>query len=82
MAKIEISNKTFQILLPKEMDSQNHIQEAIYCEDDGQNRVYCNLWDKLSVERFYKNHLKSQIYTKNFGKRKQLNRGFQTFQYN
>ena len=28
-------------------------------------RVYCNICDKLCVERFYKNHLKSQTHTNN-----------------
>ena len=42
------------------MDSDN--QEAIYCEDDGENRIYCNICDKLCIERFYKDHLKSQIH--------------------
>ena len=53
------------------MDSEN--QEAIYCEDHGENRVYSNICDKLSVERYNKNHLKSQTNTNNFHRRQQLN---------
>ena len=34
------------------MDSDN--QEVIYCEDDGEYRVYCHICDNLSMERFYK----------------------------
>ena len=40
------------------MNSDN--QQVIYCEDDGEYRVYCNICDKLCIERYYKNHLKSQ----------------------
>ena len=47
------------------MDSENKIQEAIYCEDDGKYRVYCNISDKLCIEGFYKNHLKSKTHTNN-----------------
>ena len=39
------------------MDNEN--LEVIYCEDDGEFRVYCNTCDLLCIERFYKNHLKS-----------------------
>ena len=27
-------------------------QEVIYCEDDGENRVYCDICDKWCIERF------------------------------
>ena len=37
-------------------------KEAIYCEDDGEYRVYCDICDKLCIERFYKNHLKSHTH--------------------
>ena len=43
------------------MDSEN--QEGICCADDGEYRVYCDVCDKLCIERFYKNHLKSQTHT-------------------
>ena len=46
------------------MDSDNY--EVIYCpEDDGECRVHCEVCDKLCIERFYKNHSKSQTHTKN-----------------
>ena len=41
------------------MDSENH--QVIYCED-GENRVYCDACDKLCIERFFKNHLKTQTH--------------------
>ena len=37
-------------------------QEVIYCADDYEYRVYCEICDKLCVERYYKNHLKSQTH--------------------
>ena len=40
-------------------------QEIYYCEDDGECRIYCNICDKLCIERFYKNHLKSQTHNNN-----------------
>ena len=43
------------------MDSDNHL--VIYCEDDGEYRVYCDVCANLCIARFYKNHLKSQTYT-------------------
>ena len=36
--------------------------EVIYCED-GDYRKYCNVCVKICVERFFKNHLKSQTHT-------------------
>ena len=52
------------------MDIEN--QEVIYCEDDDENRVYCDLCDKLFIERFYENHSKSGTHTINFSKREQF----------
>ena len=43
---------------------ESDIQEVIICEDDGKYRVYCNIYDKLCIARYYKNHLKSQTHTK------------------
>ena len=49
------------------MDTEN--QKAIYCTDDGTNRVYCDICRNLCIERFYRNHLKSQTHTNNKRKR-------------
>ena len=46
--------------------------EVIYCADDDENSVYCNICDKLCIERFFKNRLKSQTHTNNTHKRKQF----------
>ena len=51
------------------MDFEN--QETFYCED-GEYRVYCYIFDKPCIERFCKNHPKSQTHTSNIYKRKQL----------
>ena len=45
------------------MDSEN--QEVKYCADDDEYRVYCKICDKFCVERYYKNHFKSQTHTNN-----------------
>ena len=47
--------------------------DVIYCREDNENRVYCNICDKLYIERFYKNHLKSQTHTNIIRKRQQIN---------
>ena len=49
------------------MESEN--LEIIYCEDDGENRVYCEICDNLCIERFYKSHPKSQNHINNIRKR-------------
>ena len=52
------------------MDSD--ILEVFYCENDGEYRVYCNVCDKLCIERFYRNHLKSQTHTDKIHGRKRF----------
>ena len=51
------------------MDIDNNKYEDIYCPGDDECRVYCVICDKHCIERFYKNHLKSQIHTNNNRKR-------------
>ena len=53
------------------MDIEN--QEIIYCADDEEHRVYCNISDKLCIERYYTNHLKSGTHSNNIYKRQPLN---------
>ena len=50
-------------------------QLVIYC-DDNENKLYCDVCDKLCIERFYKNHLESRAHTNNIRKREQLNKSF------
>ena len=52
-------------------------QLVIYCEDDGEYRVWCDVCDNLCMERFYKNHLKSQTHINNIHQREQLKKSFQ-----
>ena len=52
-------------------------QQVIYCEDDGEYRVYCKICDKLCIERFYINHLKSRTHTSNIRKIEHLKKSFQ-----
>ena len=61
------------------MNSDNPL--VIYCEDDGEYRVYCDVCDKLCIERFYKNQLKSQTPIKNIRKLEQLDRSFQVISF-
>ena len=48
------------------MDSDKY--EVIYCPEDDGYRVYCDICDTLSIERFYENHLKSQTHINNIHK--------------
>ena len=51
------------------MDSDNNKYEVIYCPEDAEFRIYCHICDKLCIDRFYKNHLKSQTHKNNFHKK-------------
>ena len=46
------------MILSKIMNSET--QKAFYCDDDGKYREYCSTCEKLCIERFYNNHLKSR----------------------
>ena len=48
-------------------------QEVIFCADDDEYRIHCEICDKLCIERYYKNHLKSETHTINFYERRHLN---------
>ena len=48
------------------MDCENQL--FIYCEDDEEYRVFCDVCDKLCIQRFYKNHLKCKTHTINIRK--------------
>ena len=58
------------------MKSESDTYEDIYCADDDENRVYCEICDKICIERYYKNHLNSGTSTNNFYKRQRLNNYF------
>ena len=57
------------------MDSENY--EVIYCAEDDEYKVYCDVCDKLCIQRFYKNHLKSKTHINNIRKIEQLDKSFQ-----
>ena len=46
--------------------------EVIYCPEDDEYRLYCDVCDKLCIERYYKNHLKPQTHINNIRKIEQL----------
>ena len=62
------------------MDSENQL--VIYCDDDGEYRVYCDICDILCIQRFYKNHLKSKTHINNIRKIEELNKSFEVFSLN
>ena len=41
-------------------------QEVVYCADDDEYRVCCEICDKLCKEKYYKNHLKSRTHPISF----------------
>ena len=47
-------------------------EQAIYCEDDNEYRIYCHICDILCMVRFYKNHLKSHTHINNIRKKKTI----------
>ena len=59
------------------MDPENDNPGVFYCDDDGECRLYCNLCNKIPIERFFKNHLKSQTHNNNIRRREQLSKFFQ-----
>ena len=62
------------------MDNENQV--VIFCEDDGEYRVYCNVCDSLCIERFYKNHLKSKTHINNIRKIGEINKTFEAISLN
>ena len=61
------------------MDCENQL--VIYCED-GEYRVYCNVCDNLCIQRFYKNHLKSETHINIIHKIEKLNKAFEATSLN
>ena len=57
------------------MNSDNLL--VIFCGDDGEYRVYCEICDKVCTERYYKNHPKSQTHITIYRKIEQLDKSFQ-----
>ena len=51
------------------MDIDKNNYANIYCPEDDEYRVCCDICDKLCIERFYENHLKSETHTNNIRKK-------------
>ena len=62
------------------MDCENQL--VIYCEDDGEYRVYCDVCDSLCIERFFKNHLKSKTHLNNIRKIEEIIKAFEAISSN
>ena len=58
------------------MDIDN--PEEVYCADDDDYRIYCNVCEKTSLYRHYNNRLKSWTHVNSFRKRQQLNKQLQS----
>ena len=56
------------------MNSDNPL--VIYCEDNGEYRVFCEICDKFCIERYYKNHLESQTHENNIRQIEYLDKSF------
>ena len=52
------------------MDGDN--KEKVYSDDDGENRIYSYSCDKLAIDTYCNNPLKSQSQIINFHKRQQF----------
>ena len=55
---------------------------VIFCEDDGEYRVYCNICDCLCIQRYYKNDLKSQTHINNIRKTEEISKAFEATSLN
>ena len=53
------------------MNSDNY--EVIYWADDDEYINYCSVCEKLCMERYYKNHLKSGTHSNTFYERQRIN---------
>ena len=43
-------------------------QQVIFCPEDNEYRVYCDICDELCIERYYKNHFQSRTRNNNIHK--------------
>ena len=58
------------------MSSDNDNREIIDCDDDDEYRIYCEICDKLCIERHYINHLKSGTPINDFHKRPRIKHNY------
>ena len=57
------------------MDNENQL--VIYCEDDGEYRIFCDVCDSVCIQRIYKNQLKSKTHINDIRKKEEFNKSFQ-----
>ena len=62
------------------MNCENEL--VIYCEDDNEYRVYCDICDSMCIQRFYKNHLESQTHINNIRNIEEINKAFEAISLN
>ena len=62
------------------MDSDEQL--IVYCPEDNEYKVYCDVCDNFCIERFYKNHLKSKTHINNIHKIEKLNKSFEVISLN
>ena len=55
--------------------------QLIYCADDGESRMNCNICDEFCIKRYYKNQLKLQTHTNSIYKKEQLKKDFKKPRY-
>ena len=48
------------------MNSESNKYEAIFCADDDEYRVNCEICDRICIASYYKNHLNSGTHIKKF----------------
>ena len=70
--KLKIFYISFQMFLSKRMGSDKNKHEVIHCPKDDENRTYWEFCDKLYIERYNENHLKSGSHTNSFYGRQRL----------
>ena len=59
--KNKISYHLVQMNLTEKIDSENN-REVIYCPQDFEYWLYCEVCDKLYIERFYKKYLQTSTH--------------------
>ena len=60
------------------MKSEN--QDVIYLTGDDEYRTYCNIWDILYIESFYKSHLESGTHSNIIHKKQRIIKAYAKIQ--
>ena len=62
------------------MDCENQL--VVYCPEDNEYKVYCDVCDNFCIELFFKNHLKSKTHINNIRKIEEINKAFEAISLN